>query len=642
MHRALGHARPHVRSVLALAAILGVLVAMLGPTVSPGERTALARQFQFVRQIIPSPGALSTRRVRPVNPSLSGIQGWISSVGAAIALVDINGTGLSNDICLVDPRTDQVVVEPAPGTGNRYSSFTLAPPRLPTGDDATAPMGCLGADVNEDGLLDLVVYYWGRTPIAFIRHPGPPSTSTFEPVELVPGGLRWYSNAATFADIDGDGHPDLVVGNYFPDGARILDSTSSTGESMQASMSRAYNGGGVHMLLWRPPAGGRPRFDLATLDLPDAVGHGWTLAVGAADLDGDGLPELYLANDFGPDRLLWNRSAPGRVRLQVVEGQLSPLTPPSSVLGHDSFKGMGIDFADLEGAGRLDMFVSNITSEFALQESNFVWVSQGASGKWTDGIAPYRNASEDLGLSRSGWGWDVKMADFANSGRPQIVQAVGFLHGTTNRWPELQELAMGNVDLLAHPELWPRFADDADLSGGQHDPFFVRAQSGKYADIAAEIGLREAAPSRGIAIADVDGSGRLSFAVANQWADSTFYRNTCVCGEYLELRLLLPLTNEPTTVRDGHDPIGFPTRAAIGASVRVHLPDGRTAVSFVDGGNGHSGKRSTDVHFGLGGIDAAQLLSVDVAWRDGVGKPHTRTFVLRPGWHTVVLGGEDQ
>ena len=42
--------------------------------------------------------------------------------------------------------------------------------------------------------------------------------------------------------------------------------------------------------------------------------RGWTLAVGAADLDGDLLPELYFANDFGPDRLLHNRSTPGQAR----------------------------------------------------------------------------------------------------------------------------------------------------------------------------------------------------------------------------------------------------------------------------------------------------------------------------------------
>ena len=51
--------------------------------------------------------------------------------------------------------------------------------------------------------------------------------------------------------------------------------------------------------------------------------------------------------------------------------------PKSKVLGHDSFKGMGVDFADLNGDGMLDMYVSNIAAEYALEESHFVWVSTG-------------------------------------------------------------------------------------------------------------------------------------------------------------------------------------------------------------------------------------------------------------------------
>ncbi|HEY4679396.1 MAG TPA: VCBS repeat-containing protein, partial [Candidatus Angelobacter sp.] len=132
------------------------------PGISAGERSTLASRFHFVRYTLPDNEAVPSKTVRAVHPSLKRISAWISSVGAAVAAGDLDGDGLANDICLVDPRTDQVRIEPAPTTGDRYSPFDLKPARY----DASkmAPMGCLIGDVNEDGLLDIVIYYWGRTP----------------------------------------------------------------------------------------------------------------------------------------------------------------------------------------------------------------------------------------------------------------------------------------------------------------------------------------------------------------------------------------------------------------------------------------------------------------------------------------------
>lgn len=636
--------RRHLAQLVALALIGITYVVARPPVLSNADRARLASHFNFSRQPLPElppqwPGH-APQQIRRVHPSFKHISGWISAVGAAASLGDLDGNGLPDDVCYVDTRTDMVIVAPVPGTSARYEPVALSPGPLPYDAATMAPMGSLLGDINEDGRTDLIVYYWGRTPIAFLNR-----ADGFVPQEVVTSGERWYTNSATFADLDGDGHLDLVIANYFPDGASILDASTDGVESMHESMSRAFNGGRKHFLLSiASSAGSMPtvRFKESQQVLPDDVNHGWTLAVGAFDLNGDLLPELYLANDFGPDRFLLNRSTPGHLRFDLLTSPRTLTTPRSSALGQDSFKGMGVDFADLNEDGLLDIFVSNITTEYGLLESNFLFMSTGTLDEVGKGRAPYVNRSEQLGLSRTGWGWDSKLADFNNDGIVEAMQAVGFLKGDENRWPELQELASGNDRLLHHPQSWPRFLLGDDLSGHQHNPFFVRASDGRYYDLAPELGLDEPQVSRGIALADVDGDGGLDFVLANQWLPSYFYRNESRDrGKFLGLHLLLPLrpdTPAKTWTRPGHPNADSLGRAAVGATVIVHLANGKQLVAQVDGGNGHSGRRSPELHFGLGDVPVDSPLRVEIRWRDPNGRVCSEVLWLPPGWHTVVLG----
>jgi hypothetical protein len=613
---------------LALALILALYGFTRQPRLAEDERHELASRFAFAKIQIPAPPGDLKRTVRAVHPTMQRISGWISSVGAGVALNDMDGDGINNDLCSVDPRVDRVLVAPVPGTGPRYTPFTLDPdPALPHDRRTMAPMGCVPGDWNEDGRMDALVYYWGRPPVLFMKQGADLEAAAYRAMPLAPGTEIWNTNALTSADVDGDGHLDLIVGNYFPDGARILDAQDKGTEHMHKSMSRSENGGVNRLYL------GTGRSDVPFREVPNAfdekTARSWTLAAGAADLDGDLLPEIYFGNDFGNDRLLFNRSTPGHPRFEALIGHKGFTTPTSKVLGRDSFKGMGIDFMDINADGRLDMFVSNIAQNWALEESHFVWVANGGRKEMEQGLAPYEDRGEDLGMSRSGWGWDARFADFDGDGVPEAVQAVGFLRGRTNRWPELHEIAMGNDNHMESLRAWHHFEPGDDLSGHLHDPFWVRASDGRYYDLAPEIGIGQEHVSRGIAIGDVDRDGDLDFAVANQWESSWFFRNDSphprIPNATLVLDVRVPNANGTT-------------RPAVGAEVKVRRPDGEVMVAQVDGGSGHSGKRAPEVFFGLGPLPLDAPLAVTVRWRDGSGRIGQQEFQLKPGVHMLVLG----
>jgi hypothetical protein len=643
----------YLKQISAIGIVLVMYFATRLPDISANERASLTRHFQFQRTALPQISGYPAKTLRSVNPHLQKISAWISSVGASVALSDLDGDGLPNDVCYVDPRIDQVIVAPVPGTPARYQPFVLDPRPLRYDPSTMAPMGCLPLDVNEDGMMDVVVYYWGRSPVVFLqRRPSAPRTleaASFAAEDLLPRVEDWYTNAAIATDLDGDGHVDLVFGNYFADGSRILDAHSTFPAQMQDSMSRAYNGGSKHFLLWKgATSGDSPRVEFSDQShvLEGPAKSGWTLAMAACDLDGDLLPEIYIANDFGPDVLLHNLSTPGHLRFQRLFGRRTLTTPASKVLGRDSFKGMGVDCGDLNHDGIPDLAVSNITSEYALEESNLIFLSTGQLKLMQTGIAPYREASEPLGLARNGWSWDIRFGDFDNEGSLQIVQAAGFVKGNADRWPELHELAMGNDELLHYPASWPRFHPGDDLSGHDHNHFFVPSQSGTYVDLSHELGLDDPQVTRGIATADVDGDGLLDFAIANQWEDSVFYRNqTKHAGKALQLYLLLPVNGQvadSTNVLPGHPTPGVHGRFAIGATATLHLPGGKLMVAQVDSSNGHSGKRSPELHFGLGQIPEQTDVTVDLAWRDLNGAVHRETLKLNPGLYTILLASPER
>jgi enediyne biosynthesis protein E4 len=601
----------------------------------------LSSNFDFIKQTVPSLN-FPKKNIREVHPSFKRISGWISAVGASVSVGDLDGDGIDNDLCFVDPRTDKVFIY---SFNNNYEPIILD---IPDNRKSIAPTGCLFGDFNEDGLLDVLVYYWGRTPVIFYQNiSNKLSAKIFKPVPLCEKDDRWFTDCATTADFDGDGHIDILICNYFPDGADVLNADGSGVQYMHDSKSHSYSGGKKHFFLWNFSKTDYAQFKHCENVLEPKTNHGWTLAVGACDLNNDMLPEIYLSQDFGPDKLLLNRSTPGNLSFELLKGKKDWTKPKSFILGNDSFKGMGIDFCDVNNDQYFDMFVTNITSEWALQESNMLWIHNKKNKDIDNGIAPFTQQSERYGVSRTGWSWDAKFGDFNNDSIYEIVVTTGFLKGDRPGWARLQSLGTANDKMLRDPNNWPTFVYGDDLSGHETNGFFARNSiEEKFKNIATQIGLNDVSVSRGIGLADFNNDGLLDLAFANQWEDSLIYINNSK-NQNLYLSLSLRLKNKSSNIKVIND---LPTKniientiPAIGAKITLfnHIFNEKF-VSFVDGGNGHAATRSHKIHFGLGKLYPELItdlnFEVEILWRSRDGVLHKQRSFVKPGNNTIILG----
>jgi hypothetical protein len=175
--------------------------------------------------------------------------------------------------------------------------------------------------------------------------------------------------------------------------------------------------------------------------------------------------------------------------------------------------------------------------------------------------------------------------------------------------------------------MWPKAVPGDDIAGSNPLAFWVPEDNGRYVDLSPELGLAVATPTRGVAVADTNGDGAQDFAVARQWGPPAYYRNGVPGdGNFLGLRLHRPTIGQGAATQS----------PAYGAQVRVTGADGRVQLAQLDGGGGHSGKRSFDIFFGLGDAGASPV-EAELTWRDIDGGTHRQTLNLTAGWHDIML-----
>ncbi|HEX2162325.1 MAG TPA: CRTAC1 family protein [Thermoanaerobaculia bacterium] len=494
--------------------------------------------------------------------------------GAAVAVGDYDGDGWE-DLFLTDSgegRPHHLLRNVTAEAGRLAFREVTAEAGVGGGNDPDAIVAdALWLDVDADGRRDLLVARFG-TPLLHRNLGG----GRFEEVSAE-AGLTAFANtiAAIAFDADGDGFVDLVFGNYFqPENLLRLDTTRVLPEDLDD----AANGGGL--TFWRnvPAEGGGRAFVDATGEAGLAGHTGWSLDLGHGDLDGDGDQDLYVAGDYGTDRLFWN------------DGDGTFTDGTEAAIGFDTRKGMNVETGDYDRDGRLDVFVTNITDD-TMRECNMLWHNRG-DGTFVD-------VSRETGTCDSDWGWAGKLADLDNDGWEDLFTVNGLRSaGPESYVPLLLEAILvpgvDFADLRSYPDI-----GDRTWSGYQRERLF-RNLGGTFVDVAAAAGVDADLDGRGVGVADLDRDGRLDLVQTNADQPSLLYRNVSTgTGHWVALELVGTRSN----------------REAIGARVTL-TAGGVRQVQEVDGGNGYASQSSLRLHFGLGA--AVRVERIEVRWPSGL------------------------
>jgi enediyne biosynthesis protein E4 len=554
-----------------------------------------------------------------LSPKLANIMPWLTSVGAAVAAADYDNDGYA----------DLYVIDSGPHQKNHLfhnrgdGTFEDVTDKAGVGcaNEQGACMHAIWGDIRNCGLLDLYVGKWGA-PNTLFRNNG---DGTFTDVSKKAGVDYWgYANGATYFDYDRDGHLDILLGNYFSESVKdpqtgkmvrndLWDPVST--RFMQETFTHARNGG--HNVLYRN------RGDGTFEDVTEKVGlasGGWTLSVGAGDLNNDGWPDLYIANDFGPDEYYLNTGAtewPPRFRLVR-----DPTGHPG--IGADWWKGMNVDMADVNNDGYLDIYVTNILShKYKTDEGNMLWLNCADAN--LPGGRNFHNIAEEAGAMDGGWGWGGKFADFNNDGLPDIFAVNGFVTGSPDRnyWYQIQEMVTQTKNQTIDAADWPEMGD-RDLSGDEPSRLFIQLPPTKhgggdprFVDCAVQSGITDLYNGRGAAIADFNHDGLLDIYVANQGAPCCYYVNKTKLPKGVSF-LWVKLEGKPELgikikTSRGERALAS-TRDAVGGRVIVRTKRGRQ-MREVQGGMGFASQSEHALHFGV--PDPAAVEKIEVRWPSG-------------------------
>ncbi len=522
------------------------------------------------------------------DPKIAGIEPHVAALGASVSVADFDADGWP-DLYFTNSRFGAPnALYHNRGDGSFEEVAASAGVAELNREGEGVSMGGAWGDFDNDGREDLLVYRYGF-PALFKNVDG----QRFQDVTAEAGLRRWInSNSAIWLDYDRDGLLDLYITAYFRD----IDLWNlATTKIMHNSFEFATNGG--KNLLFHNRGGGK--FE----DVTDRMGVGstrWTLAAASADFDGDGWPDIYLANDYGPEELY--RNDQGRRFILTTAG-----------LESESKSGMSVSLGDAFNRGRLDAFVTNISERGYLFQNNNLRLNQMSEA------GRFQNVAEGA-IADAGWAWGAQFGDFNNDGANELFVANGFISGDRekNYWYSMSKIAGANARFFEDASTWPPFGNSS-LSGYEQSRVYLNRGVAGWVDVAANVGVKDLYDGRAVALADLSNRGVVDVIVANQNQPAVLYRNyPDSANHWIAFKLVGTRSN----------------RSAIGAEVVLESGDLRQR-RIVDGGSGFASQNDRRVHFGLGSREWVDRIAIH--WPSGA-----RQIITGPAIDRIITITEPQ
>lgn len=542
---------------------------------TPVDKEAAMKRYGFYFEEVAQKSGVNFKHSAPkLDAKVENIMPIIASMGAGVAVADFDKDGWS-DFYLTNSGENSLN---SLYRNNKDGSFTDVAKDLGVADlnkvETGVSMGAVWGDFDNDGFEDLLIYKWGKTEL-FKNNEG----KNFTKVENT-NFPNWANiNSAIWFDYDRDGLLDLVLGGYFREDLNLWNLKDS--RIMPESFEYAKNGGRKYV--FKNLGGGK--FEEVSEKL-GIKSNRWSLALGSTDLNDDGFPDLFIANDYGVSELFFNSR--GERFVDVGENSGVGFAPKS---------GMNASFGDVLNQGKQAIYVSNISEESILLQGNNLWMPKPN----TSGMdLKFENQANNFGVEFAGWSWGTQFGDLNNDGNLDLFVTNGYISAekATSYWYDYSKITVGNNTIIGDAANWGKI-ENKSLAGYQQKKVWLNDGAGKFNDVALSVGVSETFDGRAVAFADLWNRGVLDVIVAHQNAPVLIYKNT-----------VSPENNWIAFELEGEKS----NKSAIGSSVKVFW-NGQIQKQTLDGGIGFCSQNQRRLHFGLG--KNAKPERVEIRWSSG-------------------------